>query len=121
MVSLQVNVGVRTFVCHRGYVCNTSQRYYRVTRAQLTRLGGRLTRFALTALSVYYPCRAINYRFLTPNRLGPELFDKQVWYFAHVIAALAVLVGAPLQFMSSLRTERPGIHRLVGRDYVGGP
>ena len=91
-----------------------------MTKAQLTRLGGRLTRFALTALSVYYLYRAINYRFLTPNRLGPELFDKQLWYFAHALAALAVLVGAPLQFMSSLRTERPGIHRLIGRVYVGG-
>ncbi|MEO6003782.1 MAG: DUF2306 domain-containing protein [Opitutus sp.] len=76
--------------------------------------------FVLVALSAYYLYRAINYRFLKPDRLGPSLFNKQIWYFAHVIVALPVLVGAPLQFISSLRAKRPALHRMVGRMYVIG-
>lgn len=92
----------------------------RVTEGRLTRLAWRLAWFSLVALSAYYLYRAVNYRFLTPNRLGPDLFNKQVWYFAHLITALPVIAGAPLQFIPSLRSTRPELHRLIGRFYVGG-
>ena len=91
-----------------------------MTGSQLTRLAWRLTWLVLIVLSAYYLYRAVNYRFLTPNRLGPDLFNKQLWYFAHLIVALPALVGAPLQFISSLRSARPGLHRLIGRVYVVG-
>lgn len=91
-----------------------------MTKNQLTRLGSRLAFFSLVVLSAYYLYRAVNYRFLTPNRLGAELFNKQIWYFAHLITALPVIAGAPLQFVSSLRNARPALHRLIGRFYVGG-
>ncbi len=73
---------------------------------------------ALLALSAYYLYRAVSYRFLTPGRLGPDLLNKQLWYIAHLIAALPVLVGAPLQFISSLRRTKPEVHRFIGRTYV---
>ena len=91
-----------------------------MTKIQLTRLSWRFAWLVLVALSAYYLYRAINYRFLTPNRLGPDLFNKQLWYFAHLIVALPLLVGAPLQFIPSLRTRRPALHRFIGRVYVGG-
>ena len=80
----------------------------------------RLAWLALLALSAYYLYRAVAFRFLTPGRLGPDLFNKQAWYFGHLIAALPVLIGAPLQFLPSLRTSRPALHRLIGRVYVAG-
>ncbi len=91
-----------------------------MTRTQLTRLGWRFVWCSVVALSSYYLYRAVNYRFLTPNRLGPDLFNKQIWYFVHLIAALPVLAGAPLQFIPSLRTARPSLHRILGRVYIGG-
>lgn len=91
-----------------------------MTKSQIAKLGWRLGWIALVALSAYYLYRAINYRFITPNRLGPDLFNKQLWYFGHLIVALPVIIGAPLQFVSSLRTGRPAVHRFIGRVYVGG-
>lgn len=91
-----------------------------MTEVQLKQLGRRLAWILLVALSAYYLFRAVNYRFLTAGRLGPDLFNKQLWYFTHLIAALPVITGAPLQFIPSLRNTRPVLHRLMGRFYVGG-
>jgi len=74
----------------------------------------------LAALSLYYFYRAVDYRFLHPDRLGPSLFDKQLWYFGHVLLALPVVLGAPLQFVPALRQARPRLHRWIGRAYVAG-
>jgi hypothetical protein len=74
----------------------------------------------VSVLSVYYLYRAISYRFLVPGRLGPDLFNKQIWYFAHLLFALPVLFGAPLQFIARLRQRAPRVHRIVGQAYVIG-
>lgn len=74
----------------------------------------------LAALSVYYLFRAIDYRFLHADRLGPSLFNKQLWYFSHVLLALPVVFGAPLQFLPRLRQSKPGMHRWIGRVYAIG-
>jgi hypothetical protein len=74
----------------------------------------------LATLSVYYLYRAVDYRFLHENRLGPSLFNKQLWYFSHVLLALPVVFGAPLQFIPSLRQSKPRVHRWTGRVYVVG-
>lgn len=91
-----------------------------MARSGITRIGWQFAWLTLVALSAYYLYRAINYRFITPNRLGPELFNKQIWYFTHLVTALPVITGAPLQFIPSLRAARPALHRLIGRIYVGG-
>jgi Predicted membrane protein (DUF2306) len=75
---------------------------------------------ALAGLSIYYLYRAIDYRFLQADRLGPSLFNKQFWYVGHVLLALPVLLGAPLQFVPRLRQARPATHRRLGRAYVIG-
>jgi uncharacterized membrane protein len=74
----------------------------------------------LAVLSVYYLYRGVDYRFLHADRLGPTLWDKQFWYFGHVLLALPVLVGAPLQFIPELRRSAPHVHRWIGRAYVVG-
>ena len=74
----------------------------------------------LAALSTYYLYRAVDYRFLHADRLGPTLFNKQLWYFSHVLLALPVVFGAPLQFLPRLRQSAPRVHRRIGRTYVIG-
>jgi hypothetical protein len=75
---------------------------------------------ALAVLSAYYLYRAVDYRFLHADRLGPSLFNKQLWYFSHVLLALPVVFGAPLQFLPNLRQSAPRVHRWIGRAYVIG-
>ncbi len=74
----------------------------------------------LAGLSFYYLYRAVDYRFLQVDRLGPNLFNMQVWYIGHVVFALPVIFGAPLQFIPKLRISKPTLHRWVGRTYVYG-
>lgn len=61
------------------------------TRHALVRAGWVL----LLGLSVCYWHRAIQFRFLVQGKLGPDLLNKQLWFFGHLIAALPVLFGAP--------------------------
>ena len=91
-----------------------------MSKNALLRGATRVGWLVLVALSGYYLYRAIHYRFLTPDRLGPSLLNKQLWYVTHLAAALPVIVGAPLQFIPSLRSARPVFHRWLGRAYVLG-
>lgn len=75
---------------------------------------------AVTALSLYYLYRAVHFRFIVPDRLGPALFDKQLWYVSHLLFALPVVLGAPLQFIAPLRRRAPQLHRRIGQGYVVG-
>jgi len=75
---------------------------------------------AVTTLSLYYLYRAVHYRFVVPDRLGPALFNKQVWYISHLLFALPVVLGAPLQFIAPLRRRAPQWHRAIGKCYVIG-
>jgi uncharacterized membrane protein len=74
----------------------------------------------ITCLSLYYLFRAVDYRFLHPDRLGPTLLNKQLWYFSHLLMALPVVLGAPLQFIPRLRELAPHVHRAIGKAYVVG-
>ena len=91
-----------------------------MTAAQSSRLWRHFFVGSLFLLSLYYLYRAINYRFGVPGRLGPPNPIATGWYYVHLIFALPVLLGAPLQFTSELRQRTPFIHRLVGRAYVAG-
>ncbi|MEZ5947098.1 MAG: DUF2306 domain-containing protein [Hyphomonas sp.] len=75
---------------------------------------------AIVALSAYYLYRALKFRFFTPDQLGPTLLNKQLWYALHMLFALPVIAGAPLQFWPALRKARPALHRWLGRAYVFG-
>jgi uncharacterized membrane protein len=89
-------------------------------RPQRSNLWKHLFVGGLFLLSLYYLYRAIGYRFGVPGRLGPPNPIGTGWYYVHLIFALPVLLGAPLQFTSELRQRMPAIHRLVGRAYVAG-
>jgi uncharacterized membrane protein len=72
------------------------------------------------ALSTYYLYRAVNYRYFNPAQQGPDFVAKQYWYYSHLLFALPVLFGAPLQFISELRQRAPVVHRTIGKAYVLG-
>jgi hypothetical protein len=74
----------------------------------------------LFLLSLYYLYRAVSYRFGVPGRMGPPNPIGPGWYYIHVLFALPVLLGAPLQFTTELRLRMPAFHRAVGRAYVCG-
>lgn len=74
----------------------------------------------LFGLSLYYLYRAVNYRFLVPGRMGPPNPIAPGWYYVHLLFALPVLLGGPLQFVSELRSRLPALHRTLGRTYVCG-
>ena len=84
------------------------------------RLGSRLPRLLLLVLACYYLYRARRFRYLTPDQLGPDLLHKQVWYVGHLLAALAVFLGGPLQVSPTLRSRYPAFHRWTGRLNIGG-
>jgi uncharacterized membrane protein len=91
-----------------------------MTLATLRRRASYAGLALVASLSVYYLYRALNYRFHAPDRLGPTLFDKQLWYFSHLAFAIPVLFGAPLQFITELRQRAPRLHRVIGKAYVIG-
>jgi uncharacterized membrane protein len=69
----------------------------------------------------------VSYRYLAPNPpfMGPDIAQnlfRKPWLLLHAtLAATALLVG-PFQFLTRLRAKRPGVHRRLGKIYVGaGP
>ena len=74
----------------------------------------------VSGLSLYYLYRAINYRYFTPAQQGPDFVSKQFWYYSHLLFALPVLFGAPLQFIAEIRQRAPQLHRAIGKAYVCG-
>ncbi len=89
-------------------------------RAVRTWRWGHLAVLGLFLLSLYYFYRAVNYRFLVPGRMGPPNPIGPSWYYVHMLFALPVLLGAPLQFVSEVRGRFPALHRTLGRAYVCG-
>lgn len=49
---------------------------------------------------------------------GSTLWNRTVWYVAHAVMALPILVIAPFQFMPGLRQNRPHLHRWLGRVFL---
>jgi uncharacterized membrane protein len=49
---------------------------------------------------------------------GSTFWNRLVWYVAHAIIALPILVIAPFQFMPGLRQNRPQLHRWLGRAFL---
>lgn len=86
----------------------------------LSAAGRRALVGGLFLLSLYYLYRAVSYRFGVPGRMGPPNPIAPGWYYVHVLFALPVLLGAPLQFTPELRSRMPSLHRAVGKAYVVG-
>jgi uncharacterized membrane protein len=43
----------------------------------------------------------------------------QLAFYAHIVAGGVALASGPFQFVTALRRRRPGVHRWVGRVYLG--
>lgn len=50
---------------------------------------------------------------------GTTLWNRLVWYAAHVAVASPILIIAPLQFLPGLRARAPRLHRWLGRVFLG--
>lgn len=55
----------------------------------------------------------------SPLELDPDQPTQIVWVSLHAFTAGLVLVLGPFQFLPAVRRDRPGLHRMVGRVYVG--
>jgi uncharacterized membrane protein len=74
---------------------------------------------AFVAASLYFLAESIA-KLPTPEmQPGSTLWNRLVWYVAHAIIALPILVVAPFQFMPGLRRNRPQVHRWLGRVFLG--
>jgi len=49
---------------------------------------------------------------------GSTLWNRTLWYVAHAVMAMPILVIAPFQFMPGLRQNRPQVHRWLGRVFL---
>ncbi len=74
----------------------------------------------VVALSAYYLYRALNFRFITPDQLGPSLLNKQLFYIGHLALALPILIVGPFQFSTAFRRAHTQLHRRMGYFYVVG-
>lgn len=60
--------------------------------------------------------RGIKFRFFTDGNLD----KKAVWYYAHLVTAVAPLLLGPFQFWTWLRLKRAIVHRTLGKIYMVG-
>ena len=74
---------------------------------------------ALLGATAYYLYESAAYVIFAEPQPGTTLLNRRMWYFAHIVTVLPILVIAPLQFVAKLRQARPFIHRLLGRLFLG--
>lgn len=89
------------------------------------RVSGLMTGLAFWAAVVTSILVAVvSFRFVplgvdaTMNFVAHNLSGNQIALFSHIGIAPIALLLMPFQFMSGLRTRRPGLHRWMGRIYV---
>lgn len=49
---------------------------------------------------------------------GATFLNRQLWYYAHMVIAVPILLIAPLQFLAGLRKARPTVHRRLGQFFL---
>jgi uncharacterized membrane protein len=91
------------------------------------RLALHRTGFALLALLSLAICGYAAYKYgFRPlgENMHPAMrksFESHRWaIYLHVAASIAALAIGPFQFVRRLRSRLPGLHRLLGRIYLGG-
>ena len=62
---------------------------------------------------------ALNYLDYSPEAYRHH-WALRAWLIPHILGAAPALLLAPLQFSTRLRTQRPRLHRWIGRTYVFG-
>ena len=76
----------------------------------------RLFWLVIAILSAYYLYRGIKFRFFTEGNLT----TNAIWYYAHLVTAIAPLLLGPFQFWTWLRVNHKRIHRTLGKIYLVG-
>ena len=74
----------------------------------------------LVSASLWFLWRATHYVITRDPQPGATFLNRQLWYYAHMGAAVPLLFIAPLQFSQRLRIARPRIHRMLGQVFLGG-
>lgn len=74
----------------------------------------------LALLSAYYFSRAAGTAMREFAGLSSGWLGKNPWYLLHIVFAVPVLLGGPLQFLPALRARFPAWHRRIGKAYVVG-
>ncbi|TCP55389.1 putative membrane protein [Tumebacillus sp. BK434] len=60
-------------------------------------------------------------KFLLNKTIGED-FNRDVWTVlirVHIILAVTAILAGPLGFVKKIRVKRPGLHRLIGKVYIG--
>lgn len=70
----------------------------------------------IALLSAYYLYRGIKFRFFTEGNLT----TKAIWYYTHLVTAIAPLIIGPFQFWTWLRLNHVEFHRTMGKIYIIG-
>ena len=73
---------------------------------------------ALLGAAAYYLYKSAAYVIFTEPQPGTTWLNRRLWYFAHIVIVLPILVIAPLQFVARLRQARPAVHRWLGRLFL---
>lgn len=76
----------------------------------------RLFWLVIALLSAYYLYRGIKFRFFTEGNLS----TNAIWYYPHLVTAIAPLLLGPFQFWTWLRVNHKRIHRTLGKIYLVG-
>ncbi len=72
----------------------------------------------LLGVTAYYLYESLAYVIFDEPQPGTTWLNRRLWYFAHVVTVLPILVIAPLQFIARLRRARPSTHRALGRLFL---
>lgn len=95
-------------------------------RRALGLFSGSLVVLFLTAMSVLIVLNSIKY--LYPYQIPSRFLESKCDWFAlylpalyvHTLSSALVLVAGVFQFSNALRRSLPGLHRFLGKLYIGG-
>lgn len=68
--------------------------------------------------AVWFAYSSVVYVSTRDPQAGATLYNRQVWYYAHMVFAAPIIVIAPFQFLPAMRVQRPRLHRLLGQAFL---
>ena len=76
--------------------------------------------FVLVPIAVYFLAKhALPRLEMSEAAYGEYYWPRRFWLFTHTAAGLLATALGPLQFVRSLRSTHPALHRFTGRVYLG--
>jgi uncharacterized membrane protein len=74
---------------------------------------------SILAASVWFMIDSAGFVMTRDYPEGTTVWNRLIWYGAHIVVASPVLFIAPLQFVAAIRQSRPTVHRWLGRYFLG--